>query len=190
MESTNKSELIFFSNKCVAYKMKTYDLADAKVSTMGEYLPGILGLEEDEKIVYTVVTTDYDGEMLFTFENGKMAKVALSNYETKTNRKKLIGAYGNKSPICDIRLLDEDKDVVLMSDNNRVLLVNTEKIPLKATKSTQGIQVITLRKKDAKVVKVVDKEQCTVEDIEHYRPKNIPAAGGILRGEDNQISLI
>ena len=190
MESTNKSELIFFSNKCVAYKMKTYDLADAKVSTMGEYLPGILGLEEDEKIVYTVVTTDYNGEMLFTFENGKMAKVALSNYETKTNRKKLIGAYGNKSPICDIRLLDEDKDVVLMSDNNRVLLVNTEKIPLKATKSTQGIQVITLRKKDAKVVKVVDKEQCTVEDIEHYRPKNIPAAGGILRGEDNQISLI
>ena len=190
MESTNKSELIFFSNKCVAYKMKTYDLADAKVSTMGEYLPGILGLEEDEKIVYTVVTTDYKGEMLFTFENGKMAKVALSNYETKTNRKKLIGAYGNKSPICDIRLLDEDKDVVLMSDNNRVLLVNTEKIPLKATKSTQGIQVITLRKKDAKVVKVVDKEQCTVEDIEHYRPKNIPAAGGILRGEDNQISLI
>ena len=128
MESTNKSELIFFSNKCVAYKMKTYDLADAKVSTMGEYLPGILGLEEDEKIVYTVVTTDYKGEMLFTFENGKMAKVALSNYETKTNRKKLIGAYGNKSPICDIRLLDEDKDVVLMSDNNRVLLVNTEKI--------------------------------------------------------------
>ena len=80
MESTNKSELIFFSNKCVAYKMKTYDLADAKVSTMGEYLPGILGLEEDEKIVYTVVTTDYKGEMLFTFENGKMAKVALSNY--------------------------------------------------------------------------------------------------------------
>ena len=144
----------------------------------------------NEKIVYTVVTTDYKGEMLFTFENGKMAKVALSNYETKTNRKKLIGAYGNKSPICDIRLLDEDKDVVLMSDNNRVLLVNTEKIPLKATKSTQGIQVITLRKKDAKVVKVVDKEQCTVEDIEHYRPKNIPAAGGILRGEDNQISLI
>lgn len=71
-----------------------------------------------------------------------------------------------------------------------MLLVNTEKIPLKATKSTQGIQVITLRKKDAKVVKVVDKEQCTVEDIEHYRPKNIPAAGGILRGEDNQISLI
>ena len=158
---------------------------------MGEYLPGILGLEEDEKIVYTVVTINsYKGRNAVWLKSSKMAKVALSNYETKTNRKKLIGAYGNKSPICDIRLLDEDKDVVLMSDNNRVLLVNTEKIPLKATKSTQGIQVITLRKKDAKVVKVVDKEQCTVEDIEHYRPKNIPAAGGILRGEDNQISLI
>ncbi|MGN0108287.1 MAG: DNA gyrase subunit A, partial [Hominilimicola sp.] len=140
IEASNKSELIFFSNKCNAYKMKTYDLADAKVSTMGEYLPGILGLEEDEKILYTVVTTDYSGNMLFTFENGKMAKVALNNYETKTNRKKLVGAYGSKSPICDIRLLNEDIDVVLMSDNNRVLCLNTEKIPLKATKSTQGVQ--------------------------------------------------
>lgn len=88
--------------------------------------------------MYTVVTTDYKGEMLFTFENGKMAKVALSNYETKTNRKKLIGAYGNKSPICDIRLLDEDKDVVLMSDNNRVLLVNTEKFRLKRQRVHRG----------------------------------------------------
>lgn len=191
IEATNKSELIFFSDKCFAYKMKTYDLPDAKVSTMGEYLPGILGLDNDERIVYTVVTNDYKGEMLFTFENGKVAKVSLSNYETKTNRKKLIGAYSDKSPICDIRLLEAgDRDIVILSDNNRILTVNTEKIPLKATKSTQGIQVITLRKKGSKVVKVMYKEECTVEDTERYRPRNIPAAGGILKGEDNQISLI
>lgn len=190
LELTNKSELIFFSNKCVAYKMKTYDLADAKVSTMGEYLPVLLGLEEDEKILYTVITTDYSGNMLFTFENGKMAKVALKNYETKTNRKKLIGAYGDKSPICDIKLLNADTDVVIMSDNNRILCVNTEKVPLKATKSTQGVQVMTLRKKGAKVVKVMTVTDCAIENPDRYRTKNIPAAGGILRGEDTQMSLI
>lgn len=190
IESSNKSELIFFSNKCNAYKMKTYDLADAKVSTMGEYLPGILGLEEDEKILYTVVTTDYSGNMLFTFENGKMAKVALNNYETKTNRKKLVGAYGNKSPICDIRLLNEDIDVVIMSDNNRVLCLSTEKIPLKATKSTQGVQAMALRKKGAKVTKVSDALSSGLEDVERYRTKNIPAAGSGLKKEDTQLSLI
>lgn len=190
IESVNKSEMIFFSNKCAAYKMRTYDLADAKVSTMGEYLPVMLGLEEDEKILYIVVTTDYSGNMLFTFENGKMAKVALNNYETKTNRKKLIGAYGNKSPVCDIRLIDEDTDVVLMSDNNRILCLNTEKIPLKATKSTQGVQAMTLRKKGAKVVRVTSAEDSGIEDVERYRTKNIPAAGGGLKKEDTQISLI
>lgn len=190
IESVNKSEMIFFSNKCTAYKMRTYDLADAKVSTMGEYLPVMLGLEEDEKILYIVVTTDYSGNMLFTFENGKMAKVALNNYETKTNRKKLIGAYGNKSPVCDIRLIDEDTDVVLMSDNNRILCLNTEKIPLKATKSTQGVQAMTLRKKGAKVVRVASAEDSGIEDVERYRTKNIPAAGGGLKKEDTQISLI
>lgn len=190
IESTNKSEMIFFSNKCTAYKMRTYDLPDAKVSTMGEYLPGILGLEEDEKILYTVVTADYSGNMLFTFENGKMAKVALNNYETKTNRKKLVGAYGSKSPVCDIRLIHEDIDIVLMSDNNRILCLNTEKIPLKATKSTQGVQAMTLRKKGAKVVRAVIADESGIEGAERYRTKNIPAAGGMLKKEDTQLSLI
>lgn len=190
IETTNKSEMIFFSDKCVAYKMKTYDMPDAKVSTMGEYLPVILGLEEDEKILYTVVTTDYSGDMLFTFENGKMAKVALSNYETKTNRKKLVGAYGSKSPICDIRLIKGDTDVVLLSDNNRVLCLNTEKIPLKATKSTQGVQAMTLRKKDAKIIKVTAAESGEIENADRYRTKNIPAAGSMLKSEDTQMSLI
>ena len=190
IETTNKSEMIFFSNKCNAYKMRTYDLADAKVSTMGEYLPGILGLEEDEKILYTVVTADYAGNMLFTFENGKMAKVELKNYETKTNRKKLVGAYSDKSPVCDIRLISEDIDVVLMSDNNRVLCLNTEKIPLKATKSTQGVQAMTLKKKGAKVALVRTGADSGLKEPDRYRTKNIPAAGAFLKEGDAQLSLI
>lgn len=189
IETTNNSEIIFFSDKCNAYKFRTYDMPDAKVSTMGEYLPGLLGLDEDEKILYVVVTSDYKGNMLFTFENGKMAKVELKNYETKTNRKKLIGAYGSKSPVVDIRFITDDIDVILMSDNNRVLCLNTEKIPLKATKSTQGVQAMTLKKKGAVVAKVTAADDCDIDNKEKYRTKNIPAAGGMLKNEDTQLSL-
>lgn len=190
IETTNKSDLLFFSDKCTVYKMKTYDLPDGKVSAMGEYLPGILELDENEKILYTVVTTDYSGMMLFSFENGKMAKVEVSNYATKTNRKKLVGAYSDKSPICDIKFIAEDRDIVAFTDNNKLLCLNTEKIPLKATKSTQGVQVMTIRKKGAKLSKVIFAEESGIADLKHYTAKNIPAAGSFLKKEDSQISLI
>ncbi len=188
IETTNKTELIFFTDKCAAYKMKTYDMPDAKVSTMGEYLPGLLGLDEDEKVLYVVVTADYSGYMLFTFENGKMAKVELKNYETKTNRKKLIGAYSDKSPVCDIRFINGDTDVILMSNNNRALCLNTAKIPLKATKSTQGVQAMTLRRKGSVIVKVVGADEGVIENADKYRSRNIPAAGSAI--SDAQMSLI
>ena len=190
LETTNKSELLFFSNKSTVYKMKTYDLPDGKVSAMGEYLPGILELDENEKILYTVVTTDYSGMMLFSFENGKMAKVELNNYATKTNRKKLIGAYSDKSPVCDIKFLNENKDIVAIADNNKVLCLNTDKVPLKATKSTQGVQVMTIRKKGAKLSKVLFADESEIENLKYYTTKNIPAAGSFLKKEDSQISLI
>ena len=190
LETTNKSELLFFSNKSTVYKMKTYDLPDGKVSAMGEYLPGLLELDENEKILYTVVTTDYSGMMLFAFENGKMAKIEVSNYATKTNRKKLIGAYSDKSPICGIEFLEQDREIVAFADNNKVLCLNTDKIPLKATKSTQGVQVMTIRKKGAKLARVMFAEDCGVEDLKHYTTKNIPAAGSFLKKEDFQLSLI
>ncbi len=188
IETTNKTELIFFTDKCAAYKMKTYDMPDAKVSTMGEYLPGLLGLDEDERVLYVVVTADYGGYMLFTFENGKMAKVELKNYETKTNRKKLIGAYSDKSPVCDIRFTEGDTDVILISNNNRALCLNTEKIPLKATKSTQGVQAMTLRRKGSVIVKVVGADEGVIENADKYRSRNIPAAGSAI--SDAQMSLI
>ena len=190
IETANKSELLFFSNMQNVYKMKTYDMPDSKVSAMGEYLPGILGLEENEKILYTVVTTDYSGMMLFSFENGKMAKVELNRYETKTNRKKLIGAYSDKAPVCDIRFITEDIEVVVMSDNNKVLCLNTEKIPLKTTKNTQGVQVMTLRKKGSKMALLMSVEECQIEDLKPYKTKNIPAAGSFLKKDDSQMSLI
>lgn len=190
IETTNKSELLFFSDKCTVYKMKTYDLPDGKVGAMGEYLPGLLELDENEKILYTVVTTDYSGMMLFAFENGKMAKVEVKNYATKTNRKKLVGAYSDKSPMCGIKFLAEDRDIAAFTDNNKLLCVNTEKIPLKATKSTQGVQVVTMRKKGAKLTKLVFAEDSGVADIKHYTAKNIPAAGSFLRQDDRQMSLI
>jgi len=190
IETTNVSELLFFSDKSTVYKMKTYDLPDSKVSVMGEYLPGLLDLAPDEKIIYTVVTTDYKGIMLFGFENGKIAKAELSAYQTKTNRKKLISAYSDKSPVCAILYLAQDENIVSFADNNKVLSLNSEKIPLKSTKSSQGVQVMKLTKKGAKMINVIPASECSLNDLNHYRTKNIPAAGSFLRKEDsNQTSL-
>ena len=189
-ETTNISELVFFSDKANVYKLKTYDMPDSKVAAMGEYLPSLLGLEPGEKIIYTVVTKDFAGNMLFTFENGKMAKVELKNYETKNNRKKLIGAYSAKSPICDIKYLNEDTDIVLITENNRVLYMNTSLVPLKSTKSTQGVQVLRQPKGGIKPAKVELASVTTVPDAPKYVARTIPAAAKTLKDGDGQMSLI
>ena len=189
-ETTNKSELLFFSDKCNVYKVKTYDIADTKVTAMGEYLPGILDMEPDEKIIYTVVTKDFGGYMLFTFENGKVAKVELNNYETKTNRKKLIGAYSAKSPIRDITFIEKDTDIVIFAENNKIACLNTSLIPLKTTKSTQGVQVIRQPKQPVKPVRVMLADVCPIEDVvKKYPSQKIPTAAKSLKDGDGQISL-
>ena len=184
VETTNISELLFFTDKSNVYKAKTHEFADTKVSLMGEYIPSVLGFENGEKLLYTVVTKDYSGLMFFGFENGKMAKVELKNYETKSNRKKLIGAYSDKSPVCSIMHMSEDVKVVSFADNNKVLCVDTEKIPLKSTKSTQGVQVMKLTKKGAKMIRVCDVQTSKLDNLSHYSTKNIPAVGSFLRKED------
>ena len=189
-ETTNKSELLFFSDRCNVYKCRTYDMPDSKVAAMGEYLPSFLGLDPGERIIYTVVTKDYSGNMLFTFKNGKMAKVELKNYETKTNRKKLIGAYSEKSPICDIKILKGEEDVVIITENNRVLNINTSLIPLKSTKSTQGVQVLRQPKNGISPAKVQLAAESEIEDVAKYVAKTIPAAAKTLKGDDGQLSLI
>ncbi len=184
IETTNLSELLFFSNRCICYKMKTHELPDGKVAAMGEYLPSMLGLDEGERILYTVATTDYSGMMVFGFENGKAAKVELSNYATKTNRKKLVGAYSDKAPIASIRFIESDCDLVAYSDTDRAIVVYSEKIALKATKNTQGVQIMTLRKKGSKMTELLTADEANLSDKERYRPKNIPAAGTALSEKD------
>ncbi len=189
IDATNKSELLFFTDKSTVYKTRLYDLADGKVSNMGDYMPQVLGFENDEKPLWVVVTTDFKGHLLFAFENGKMAKVPLSAYATKTNRKKLIGAYSDKSPIVSVTYLAEDIDMVAFTDNNKALVFNSDKIAEKTTKSTQGVQVMKITKKGAKVTRVLPLKDAELDDPGHFKTKNIPAAGSFLRKDDVQLSL-
>ena len=192
IECSNKSEVLFFSNQQNVYKMKVYDLSNCKASEFGEYLPNILGMEPSEKIIYMVVTEKYEGNMLFAFENGKMSKIPLSAYETKTNRKKLTNAYGDKSPISSIRFLTDDIELVAFSNANKVLVFQTAKIPLKTTRSSQGVAVLNL-KKGSKLAFVKTLDEVTFKDFDYYRTKNIPARGAYLKPEDapgEQLTLI
>ncbi len=189
IEASNKDEIIVFTDKCSAYKARLCDIPDSKVSALGEYLPSILGFEQGEKALYTVVPKDYKGYMLFAFQNGKMAKVELKNYETKSNRKRLINAYSDKSEICSMMWILEDTEIVAFTDNNKVLCVDTDKIPLKSTKSTQGVQVMKITKKGAILTSVVLSKDSGITDTKHYKTKNIPAAGSFLRADDTQLSL-
>lgn len=189
IEATNKDEIIVFTDKCSAYKAHLSDIPDSKVSSLGEYLPSILGFEDGEKALYTVIPRDYSGYMLFAFQNGKMAKVELKNYETKSNRKRLINAYSDKSKICSMLWFSSDCEIIAFTDNNKVLAVDTDKIPLKSTKSTQGVQVMKLTKKGAVLTTVLSFEKSGLTDSKHYKTKNIPAAGSFLRSEDTQLSL-
>jgi len=182
-ECSNRYEALFFSNQQNVYKMKVYDLSDCKASAFGEYLPNILGMEANEKIVYMVVTEKYEGNMLFAFDNGKMAKIPLSAYATKTNRKKLANAYSDKAPLADVRYLPEETELVALSNVNKVLIFATEKVALKTTRSSQGVAVLT-PKKGSKLIKICSLDEVTFKDFDYYRTKNIPARGAYLKPED------
>ncbi len=182
-EGSNKDELLLFSNRQNCYKLKVHEVPDTKASALGEYLPNILGMEADEKILYMAITSKYEGFMLFAFENGKIAKVPLASYETKTNRKKLANAYNEKSVIADIRFVMEDTELVAMSDINKVLIFNTAKIPVKSTRNSLGVQVLT-PKKGSILAKICTLDEVTFTDLDYYRTKNIPARGAYLKEDD------
>ncbi len=183
IETTNSAELLFFTNRCQVYKAKAYDFADSKASVLGDFAASALGMEQDETAVYMAVTTDYKGYMLFFFENGKVAKVDLSAYETKTNRKKLIKAYCDKFPLAAVKQISEDTEIVVKSSSGRILLLNTGAIAPKATKDTQGVAVMT-QKKNHRVESVEDYKDGMFAKPARYRTKNLPAAGSLLSGED------
>lgn len=185
LETTNKADILLFSNKQNVYKVKAYDLPETKASNMGEYLNNLLDCEADESIVYMTATYDYSGYMLFAFENGKVAKVEMSSYATKVNRKRLINAYSNKSPLVSAYFTVEDTDMVLIRDTDKALLFNTELILPKATKNTVGVQVFTLKKKNSKLTRMLPRNEFMSEEAEkRYRTQQIPSGGHFISDAD------
>lgn len=182
-ETDNAAHLLFFTDKARVYKSRANLFEDTKASAMGEYLPAKLGMEEGESVISTVVTKDYSGFLLFCFENGKAAKIPLSAYATKTNRKKLINAFSDKSPVTAIFHFTENSDLMFISSSNRALAVNTSQIPEKTTKNSIGVQVQTL-KKNQTVKKVVLARESGIENTARFKTKNIPARGSFLKDGD------
>lgn len=189
-ESTNKTDLIFFTDRAQVYKSKASAFDDTKASVMGDYIPAKLAFDENENLKTLVPTTDYSGYVIFFFENGKAAKVPLKSYETKTNRKKLANAYSSKSPLVAAIFTAEDKDVLLRTTSGHALVFNTGMILPKATRDSQGVQVVTLRKNALLVsAEIVEGEQLT--ELSKYRAKSVPSAGKPAKelGETNQLKF-
>lgn len=190
-ECSNNDELLFFTDKAQVYKTKVNEFKETKASAFGDYVPAKLNMDESEKSLYVVDTKDYKGYMIFAFENGKIAKVPLSAYETKTNRKKLTGAYSDKSPVADIIYIKEDCDIMLTSSQGRVLLFNTGAIAEKASRSTIGVNVLTL-KKGHRLISAKLYNEGDLAKPSRYRTKTLPAVGSTLSAEDKaeQLSLL
>ena len=183
VEAANNTELLFFTDKCRVYKAKAADFDDSKASVLGDYVASKLEMEPDENAVYMAVTTDYKGFMLFFFENGKLAKIDLSAYETKTNRKKLIKAYCEKFPVVNMFCVTEDKEYVMKSTSGRILLLNTGAIAVKTTKDSMGVSVMTL-KEGHRVSSVKEYTDGEFVKPARYRTRTLPAAGATLSADD------
>ena len=183
VEAANNTELLFFTDKYRVYKAKAADFDDSKASVLGDYVASKLEMEPDENAVYMAVTTDYKGFMLFFFENGKLAKIDLSAYETKTNRKKLIKAYCEKFPVVNMFCVTEDKEYVMKSTSGRILLLYTGAIAVKTTKDSMGVSVMTL-KKGHRVSSVKEYTDGEFVKPARYRTRTLPAAGATLSADD------
>ena len=183
LEAQNTAELLFFSNKSQVYKMKAADFADTKASVLGEYIPARAQMDEGESAAYMAVTYQYDGFMLFFFENGKVAKVEMSAYQTKQNRKKLLNAYSDKSPLTVALYVREDCEVLLTASSGRMLLFHTGLIAPKATKNTQGVQAMNL-KKGQRLLRVQLYEEGMLQNPNRYK-KNLPALGALPEAGEN-----
>ena len=191
-EATNASELLVLTDRQQMYKVKLSDFEDCKASTLGIYLPTRLQMDEGESIVTMLDPGDYKNHLLFAFENGKIARVELSAYETKTNRKKLIGACSDKSPLCSVLVLEGEKDILCRASDDRALIFNTSLMQAKSSRSTQGVAVMSLKTKRT-MVSAEFTEGSSIKNMTRYRVRSIPAAGALLKDEDKeyrQISLM
>ncbi len=190
IEASNKTELIFFTDQAQAYKSRTSAFDDTKASVMGEYIPAKLGFDENEAVRALVPTSDYSGYVMFFFENGKISKVPLKAYETKTNRKKLANAYSSKSALAAVLFIPDDCDILIRSSSGHAIVFNSALILPKATRDSQGVQAMTLKKKAVlNYAGIVSEED--VSQLEKYRTKNLPAAGKPAKelGDSNQLTF-
>ena len=188
-ETTNRSELLIFTAGGEVYKIHAGDIPDGKASQLGEYIPNLLGMTEKDDIAGMIISGDYSGHVLFCFENGKCAKIPLKSYETKSNRRKLTGAFSVKSPLVSMLYLKTDTDIVLKSSADKALAVNTDKIPEKTTRSSQGVSVMTLRR-NAVIKEVTEAKDSGLLTTSGYGCRNIPAAGALIKDEDKGIEQI
>ena len=191
-ETSNAAEVMFFTDRCQVYKSRLSDFDDTKASALGDYLAARLGMDEGESVVYMVLPGDYRGWMLFFFENGKAAKVELSAYRTTSNRRKLTGAYSDKSPLRTALCLREDCELAVYSTEPRVLVFSTALLGSKTTRATQGVAVLTLKKKFT-LDYACPAEATGIANLARYRARSLPAVGALLKAEDSdekQISLM
>lgn len=191
IQTTNKSEMLFFTDKCGVYKVKLSQFADTKASAMGDYIPAKLSFEKEENVVYAVNTSDYKGYMIFVFENGKVAKVPLDSYETKTNRKKLANAYSGKTKLVKMFWIEQNADIMLRTTNGRAMILNTSLLMPKASRDTIGVQVMTCKARSTVEKAFVISEQ-TAAELSKYRSKTIPVAGSFAKDveDPDQMSFI
>ena len=191
VETTNNTDLLFFTNKCQVYKSKAADFSDTKASVLGDYVPAKLQMDEGETTVAMICTKNYEGIVIFAFENGKIAKVPLNSYATKTNRKRLTNAYSDKSPLADLGYSEEECEFLITSSAGRMLLLHTASINLKTSRTTQGVAVMKL-KKGQRVMSVNKYKEGTFSKPSRYRTRSLPALGAMPDSEDTaqQLSLI
>ncbi len=184
-ETTNTAEIMFFTDKCQVYKTRLSEFDDAKASVLGDYLPAKLAMDSEESVVYAVLPGDYSGALVFFFENGKAARVELKAYQTTSNRRKLTGAYSDKSPLRCILPLAEDCEVAVYSTERRCLVFHTALLAPKTTRTTQGVAVMTLKPKyHLETVEIL--AQTSISNVSRYRVRALPAAGALLRQEDTE----
>lgn len=191
LEGKNKSDILCFSDQGNVYKLKCYELKDHKPSDLGEYTPNLLEMDEEEKIVFIHITDNYEGDLMFGYASGKIARIPLAAYETKTNRRKLVNAYSIASPLVAIHFLEQDDEYVAFSNIRKTLVFNSASIPVKATRTTQGIKVM-LSKKGSLMTVLKKLEDSNIANAKPYRTKRIPAVGTFLREEnlvDRQLGM-
>ena len=182
-EASNRDELLVFTDKQQCYKTRLSDFDDTKASALGDYLPSKLAMDPEERALWACIPGDYSGQVLFFFENGKAARVELAAYQTQTRRKKLTGAYSDKSPLVSAFLLREDFEAAVISTENRCVVFHTASLNPKTTRNTQGVNIMTLKPK-FKVEKVLPLDRTHIQNAARYRARSLPIAGALLKEED------